>query len=240
MRDSVHRVLRVVIERLLWLKGHIEVADIATTANDLAITLSNGVMIMTYMRLRRINSLEATQLTKFCKRPKVPDNLEVPAPYALAISQLGKLEASSLEEIVTYKPTISSDTTNFCLPTTVMWNTAKYLQAVEYGKSINMTFDKVNLVSPLGSSWWLYRPNQTDGLFSLQCTLPEDNYTEATAVLHTLYCYNATSGPFNEICDLSPVDNHNYGTMLRNPHADIAVSTYFAIEDAPETVWKVV
>lgn len=239
-RDGITRTLKIVIERLLRLQGHIEVQDITTTANDLSLTLANGVVIMTYMRLRRINSLEATELNKFCKRPKVPDTLEVPAPYALAISQLGIVEASSLVRSTTYAPTIPAGTTNFCLPPGITWSTATYLQAMEYGKKIGLNFKSIDLSVPLGSSWWLYRPDLTDDLFSLQCTLPEDNYTEATAVLYSLFCTNSTGGHLNEIFDLSPITAHDYGAMIRNPHTDISVSSYFAIEEAPETIWKVV
>eukprot|EP00262_Sarcandra_glabra_P003549 TRINITY_DN14287_c0_g3_i1.p1 TRINITY_DN14287_c0_g3~~TRINITY_DN14287_c0_g3_i1.p1 ORF type:complete len:344 (-),score=9.31 TRINITY_DN14287_c0_g3_i1:46-1077(-) len=239
-RDGVLFTLRVVTERLLRLQGHIENAEIIETATNLATQFANGIMIMTYIRLRRVNSLEATQLAKFCKRPKVPDTLEVPAPYALAISQLGIVEASSMERIKRFVPTLTNEDRNYCLPAGIIWSTARYLQAVEYGKKIGISFKAIDLSVPLGSSWWLYRQDNTDDLFSLQCTLPEDNYTEATAILHTLFCSNGQGGLLNEIFDLSPIENHNYGAILRNPHVDINVSSYFAIEEAPDTVWKVV
>nr|UZZ64762.1 coat protein [Camellia cryptic virus 1]UZZ64763.1 coat protein [Camellia cryptic virus 1]UZZ64764.1 coat protein [Camellia cryptic virus 1] len=240
-RQAVQSTLFTAFQRLLHLAGHIEVNDIIALANEASTIIANGVMIMTYLRLRRVNSLELTQMTKFYRKPKAPETLVVPTPYALAISQLGIVRASSLVEEKIFCPTIhQGSAANFCLPQNIHWSTARYLQAVEFGQKIGMRFAPVDLSVPLGSSWWLYRQDDTDHLFSLQCSIPEDNFTEATAVLHSLFCINEQGGFANEIFNLNPIERHDYGAMLRNPHADINVSSYFAIEDAPETVWKVV
>ncbi|KAK3034357.1 hypothetical protein RJ639_032255 [Escallonia herrerae] len=124
------------------------------------------------------------------------------------------------------------DAANFGLPQGSKWSAPLYAQAVEYAKSLGLQFTTVDLNGKLGSSWWLYKQNVEEDFFSLDCIIPEDNYTPETAVLHTLWCINEESGFDNEFVDLSPLGTHVYGSMLRNPHAGINLDTYFAIGEA--------
>nr|QPL17794.1 coat protein [Pistacia cryptic virus] len=234
------QTLTNVSERLLAIGKHMEPAPIPQTAETIAMQLSQGIMVMIYMKLRLTNYFDPRVMARFYKKPKVPVPFEVPRPYALAISQLGQIKASGLPTEEYFSP-ISSDTAsaNFCLPAGALWSPINYCRSVEYAKRIGIQFTTVDLSVKMGSTWWLYRPIQEQDVFALHCPLPEENFTRATACLHSLFCVNAAAGFFNPIFNLNALGDADYGTMLRTPPDRVDLSTYFAIEDAPEIVWKI-
>ncbi|KAK3041664.1 hypothetical protein RJ639_001474 [Escallonia herrerae] len=215
------------------MKGFTEAADSEVRARNVAAQLTIGCTVVTYMKLRSLHLLDLSQMDKVLRKPKEAETLEIPAPFALAISHLGLFKVSSRTDDLKVGPTFSAaDAANFGLPQGSKWSAPLYAQAVEYAKSLGLQFTTVDLNGKIGSSWWLYKQNVEEDFFSLDCIIPEDNYTPETAVLHTLWCINEESGFHNEFVDLSPLGTHVYGSMLRNPHAGINLDTYFAIEEA--------
>ncbi|KAK2985298.1 hypothetical protein RJ640_024294 [Escallonia rubra] len=192
-RDGINRTMYGALLRSQRTKGYTEAADSEVRARDVAAQLTIGCTVVTYMKLRSLHLLDSSEMDKFFRKPKEAETLEIPAPFALAISHLGLFK---------------------------------------YAKSLGLQFTTVDLNGKLGSSWWLYKQNVEEDFFSLNCIIPEDNYTPETAILHTLWCINEESGFHNEFVDLSPLGTHVYGSMLRNPHAGINLDTYFAIEEA--------
>lgn len=69
--------------------------------------------------------------------------------------------------------------------------------------------------------------------------MPEENFTQQTAALRTLFCINAAGCFNNPLFNLDPLGNDTFGTMLRNPLIRMDVNTYFAVEGTFVTVWKV-
>ncbi|GAV63346.1 hypothetical protein CFOL_v3_06864 [Cephalotus follicularis] len=230
-RTVIYSTLQQVLHRLLRLKGNIEDADANTRVEDTALSLMKGICVLTYMKLRAVNSLATSQLNLFRRKPKAPIDLKVPVPYALAISQLGRVKVRSLEEEKTLSPTCSLEATkNFLIGPNFSWSSTEYAQAREYAESLGMQFASADLGVKLGSAWWLLRRTNDDGTYGLDCILPEDNYTEAAVVLNSLFYRAAHDGVPASFFTLDGIDNHSYGFMLRDPHDGINLSSYFAIE----------
>ncbi|OMO82839.1 hypothetical protein COLO4_22802 [Corchorus olitorius] len=217
---------------LLHLKGHVKDAEIITHH---ATTLTKGIMIMTYLRLRSLNLSDITLGRRFFKRPQVPSPFEVPQPYALAISHLGRVRTSGLPNQMLLTPSLPEDLSpTFGLAENEVWSPYAYARSVEYAKSIGMRFATVDLSVKLGSTWWLYRPVLEEGLFSLQCPIPGENFTNATAILASLFCVDANGGFLNPVFDTGILGADSYGTMLRlrHPRERIDLSTYWAFDDS--------
>lgn len=239
--NSVRATLTEVLRRNLSLSGDRIEADIEAQATRHGSILAQGVCILTYLKLRAVNSLEINGLTKFSKKPQSPEPFKVPYPFALAISALGVVKVSSLTSEKDICPSATQeDAARFLLPANTRWSTARYALSKEFAEKIGMKFASVDLSVKLGGSWWLFRPVEIGTILALRCTLPEDNYTEETAVMRTLYLRPEEQLASNEIFDLSDIDDHDYGSFIKNPFDDINVTTYFAFEEVMSEVWKVI
>ncbi|XP_062011188.1 uncharacterized protein LOC133727802 [Rosa rugosa] len=237
--NSVNDTLTAVISRALNLSPEFQKLDhIKQQATYFATEITKGVCVLTYLKLRAVNfSLDfGLGASRFFKKPMVHSPFEVPQPFGVAISGLGFVRITSLpfEQIIC--PTLSEvNATGLCLPSDQSWSFHRYSQAVEFAKGIGLKFSTVDLSVNLGSSWWLYRPVVDGGIFRLQCILPPDNYSKESAVVRTLFMSSSVDNiAGHEIFDLSSVENHDYGSMLRNPHEGINVSTYLAFEEVAE------
>lgn len=103
-------------------------------------------------------------------------------------------------------------------------------EAVEYARILGMQFTVVDVTKKRGTAWWLLRPVYSEEFFQLQCSLPETNFTDSMALTYTLFMPSEPANPTKEIFDLAPLGQATYGSMLRNPHTGINVSTFEAIE----------
>ncbi|OIT06636.1 hypothetical protein A4A49_02124 [Nicotiana attenuata] len=228
-RDGIRRSLDTVLTRAMRLKGYTDENEIEQRLAVITPHLIHGICVMTYLKLRAVNLFIPTQGERFYNKPKTPAPFEVPVPYALAIQQLGVVEARKRTAFI---PTLTkADGESTFLPASAKWNPCGYTQAVEFCKSIGLRFQSVDLSVKIGSSWWLFRPVLEGNYFELRCPLPEDNFTESGSVLHTLFLHDADDGPNNAIMDLSAIPDKNYGSMLRNPPQGISVNSFFAIND---------
>ncbi|CAJ2627943.1 unnamed protein product [Trifolium pratense] len=129
-------------------------------AEALATILANGVIVLTYCKLAIANYYHSETCECFYKKPNVPDPFEVPEPYALAISQLGKVKIRGLRDEVVALPTIPvAHGTRFGLPGDERWNQSDYCLAVDCAKKIGIWFKTVDLKVKMGSTWWLLKPH---------------------------------------------------------------------------------
>lgn len=239
-RQCVLDVITDVVKRQVrTTAGTIEM-DVQSRSDVMINHLTNGVLLGTYLKIRSLHSMNFETMMKFAKKPKHPDPLQILEPFALAISQLGVFPVSSVEKEMIYLPTLSdADAASYLMMDPAHpWSTTKYSQALELAKKIGLRFETVDLSVKLGSSWWLLRVTKEEDIVTLQCNLPEDNFTEATAVLRSLYLYPAESAASNQIFNLAPLGTHDYGAMIRNPHEDIAMSTYYGIANQDAELWK--
>ncbi|KAI3897605.1 hypothetical protein MKW92_022148 [Papaver armeniacum] len=109
------------------------------------------------------------------------------------------------------------------------------LGAVNYARKLGMQFAVVDVTKKRGTAWWLLRPVYSEECFHLQCSLPETNFTDSMALTYTLFMPSEPANPPKEMFDLAPLGQATYGSMLRDPHTGINVSTFEAIElKAPE------
>nr|GMD21892.1 putative coat protein [Ipomoea batatas] len=166
-----------------------------------------------------------------------PTPFQVPQPYALAISSLGRIKISGLQKqlfLTPVPPADAADTTFGCPDEGHIWNPVAYSRAVEFAKKLGLHFSSVDLTLKMGSSWWLFRPVYAHGHFRLDCPYPQENFTNTTAAVAMLYCNDGTDGLYNPIIDLPALGADTFGSMLRDPPADIAVSAFYAVIDSNE------
>ncbi|QED42877.1 ORF1 [Lomandra cryptic virus 1] len=240
-RDAIYRDLCLAFEHTLRMKGYIEDEAVLLRARSVAAELTNGCTVATYQKMLMLHKFNPDQKGRFVKRPKLPHPFKVPNAFALAISQLGLVKISSRTDNLKVMPTMpNADALRMGLDPGQRWSPTNYASAVEYAKSLGMQFDSVDLAQKVGSAWWLFRQDVTEDIFTLQCRIPENNYSESTAVLHSLWINTANGYVENNFVNLDPLGNHVYGTMLRCPHVGIALSTFLAIESAHDPVSEVV
>lgn len=110
-----------------------------------------------------------------------------PTPFAFAIQQLRFVDVDDLSNKLKVVPYFPSDGHTFGVPNGFTWNNVEYLHAVEYARRLGMQFSIVNPKVKCGSAWWLFKQEFSEGIFKLQCPLPEINFTESMAVTHTLF-----------------------------------------------------
>ncbi|KAI3944093.1 hypothetical protein MKW92_037295 [Papaver armeniacum] len=169
------------------------------------------------------------------RRPKSCTDLPIPAPFAFAIQQLGAVNVDDLSEEYRYVPVCPESNHRFGLPTPRYWDPNAYGEAVEYARKLGMQFAVVDVTKKRGTAWWLLCPVYSEECFQLQCSLPETNFTDSMALTYTLFMPSEPANPPKEMFDLAPLGQATYGSMLRDPHTGINVSTFEAIElKAPE------
>lgn len=227
----VSYVISKAIARQLVIKADAIETDFKVKTNFIVENLTNGVSVMTYLKLRSLHACNMNSMACFFKKPKMSTPFEVLIPFVLAINQVGIVNVSSLtKELILLPDASPTAAARYLLPTNVTWSRTNYVLAVEFAKKIGVEFSTVDLSVKLRSSWWLYRPVKDRDILTLQCPLPEDNFTESSAVLRTLFLRTDQNAEANEIFNLANIGNHDYGSMLRNPPDDVCVSTYFAVE----------
>ncbi|DAZ87296.1 TPA_asm: coat protein [Arceuthobium sichuanense virus 8] len=237
---GIRRTLSETMTRLLRNKGYQNLLEIQAQADQTVDQLVNGCIVMTYQKLRALHKLDISERSKFLTRPKVPSPFMVPTPFALAIQHLGVVKVSSLTYSRSYVPTFTEEqSVNYGLLSGNPWSIAAYNEAVEFAKSVGMQFSTVDTQVRLGSSWWLLEPNEDDEIFTLRCRLPEDNYTEQTAVIALLFCNTTDGGFLNPICDLSSLPEADYGSLVRDPPYGVHMNAYFGIEATSDQLWTV-
>jgi hypothetical protein len=57
-------------------------------------------------------------------------------------------------------------------------------------KSLGIEFSTVDLDMKMGSSWWMLRGEITEEVFYLSLLLPESNFSEGNAILHSMFRLN--------------------------------------------------
>ena len=80
------------------------------------------------------------------------------------------------------------------------------------------------------------------GVFSLRCVLPESNYTDEDAIVHSMFCLDEQLRFGSELFRLydGGVAQGEYGSMLRNPQAGMNVNSFLAFSDEPlNSMWKI-
>ncbi|KAL3533125.1 hypothetical protein ACH5RR_006646 [Cinchona calisaya] len=96
-------------------------------------------------------------------------------------------------------------------------------------KSLGMTFPASDLKEKKGSGWWLHLLTCSADFASVDCLLPEDNFTQTTAVLRTLFC-NGTGKNFGlDLFNLTSLGTDIYVHALVNSYSGINLNTFFAI-----------
>nr|CAH2618869.1 putative coat protein [Conifer deltapartitivirus]CAI5383870.1 putative coat protein [Conifer deltapartitivirus] len=239
MRNAIVHTLSMVMLRILYTKGVLESQEVIQRSQSMATILSNGTMMLLYKKLRNIHLTEFDHFDRFARKPKVPDTLEVPVPYAYALQSLGKVKVNSLTTDLEVAPLFPRNETNFGMDTVNSWSLDEHTQCVEYVKSLGIPCCTVNLGVKVGSAWWLMRQEAVDSTIRITCPLPESNFTERAAVLSTLFTLGTNYPVANNVADLSSFGNDNYGTMLQNPPSGVNVSTFHAIADILPSGWQI-
>nr|UHA47118.1 hypothetical protein [Raphanus sativus cryptic virus 2] len=238
--DGIRKVLVQILSEMARLKQDLSDADIVDRVNSVALILAYGVGTMAYLKLRAINLLRPNEASKFLTKPKVPDHFEIPTPFAFAISQLGVVEVSSLSRRMICYPTADlADASSHLCENKRFWSQTAYAEAVRYAKYLGMSFSTVDLDIKVGSSWWLFKPDLTDGLLSLRCPLPEDNYTLAGATVYMLFYHDVGSDPAIDLFDVTALGTNDYGSFIRNPRDGFNATAYYAISsEGSDEMWK--
>jgi hypothetical protein len=168
-------------------------------------------------------------------------SLEVPLPFAIAISQLGAVEINSMPERTIALPAISvAEAAHFMIPQNQCFKAFDYAQAVKFAKSLGIEFSTVDLNMKTGSAWWLLRGEITEEVFYLSLPLPESNFNEDNAILHSMFCLNPDRSFGTTLFTLGELDAGTYGYILRNPHKGMNANSFFALCSGPlSTMWKI-
>jgi hypothetical protein len=241
LRISATATLSGVFRRLLLLDDFEADENILTRTNRMVRILVRGICLATYYKIRAVNYAFNDEGHRYMFKPKIPNPLEIPKPFALAIQMLGAVEIHSMTRRTIAVPGLTTaDAATACLATGEQLIPALYAQAVEYAKKKGLQFATVNFDVKYGSAWWLLNCPRESQIPELQVRLPESNFTESDALMHLMFCALADGSFGSPLFTLGELNNADYGTIVRNPHAEANVSSFFAFSDEPlSNMWKI-
>lgn len=201
--------------------------------------LANGCCIMTYLKVRSIiiSEFQDSYNERNLKRPRVTSDHVIPLPFAYAIQQLGIVHVIDLEQEIKIAPVFPEEGHRFGVPTNQIWNSNAYYDAVVYAKSLGMQFGIVDLKEKKGTAWWLFRPYISEGVFELQCPIPETNFSSALAITYSLFLPKDPSTEQRVLFDTTELGDQVFGTFMRSPHQDIALTAFYGITQSDPEVW---
>ena len=187
-------------------------------------------MLALYSRLRTVNKGNLGTSKTFLHSV---ENFEIPTPYALAFQYLGIFRVENMTRELELIPTVSDTDARTICGEYDSWSPTVYQKAVEFAKSLGISFQKVDLTVKLGSAWWLLKSNNDAEAYSLDACLPESNYTPEDAVIRALWCVTGTGTFHSDIADLSSL-KMNRGSFLHAPPPDIALTCFHGLIESPE------
>lgn len=234
---AVQFVLESEIRDRLTKKGDITYGDVDQWSQDWAETMTHSVLLVIYQKLRVIHRLIAIQRNRFIAKVNVTGDLEVPVPYAFSVQQLGHVKIADVSKEMLVVPTYPENTLNFGTNPAISWSHAKHNRVVQRLKEIGIACTAIDVKKVKGSTWWLFRQVQTGSSIRLTCPLPEVNFHEDGAVLHSLYLRGEDRVLVNEIANLGPLGNNTYGLMLQNPVSGIQLCSFRALLEEDESQW---
>jgi hypothetical protein len=239
-RRSIYFTIEEVLRRCMVKAGYENDEDIGHLLTRYVPLLVNGVCMLTYLKVRSVNFALSPEGDRYNVKPKVSLALEVPLPFAIAISQLGAVEINSMPRRTIAVPAISVvEAAHFMIPRDQRFKAADYAHAVKFAKSLGIDFSTVDLNMKAGSAWWLLRGEITEEVFQLSLPLPESNFTEDDAILHSMFCMNPDRSFGTTLFSLGELNAGTYGSILRNPHKGMNANSFFALCSGPlSTMWK--
>lgn len=210
-----------------------------------ASSITDAVCVMAFLKVRSVNLMVDGHDERYIVRPRVPEPFETPLPFAAAVSRLGAVEVRDLTRRMVAVPAIPADSAaSWLLEPGRAWDLDAYARATAFARSLGVQFATVDVVegpkAGTGTAWWLLRGAVNGGRFSMRCVLPESNYTEEDALLHSMFCLDEQLELGASLFQLDGVAQGDYGSVLRNPHAGINVNTFLALSDEPlRSMWKI-
>jgi hypothetical protein len=206
--------------------------------------------LATFLKIRAINLLMPHRDDRYHAKPRgIPEPFEIPLPFAAAVSRLGAVEVRSLTRRMVAAPAVPADAAaSFLLDPGRSFDVHAYARATAFARSLGVQFTPVDVVGGAapraGTAWWLLRGSvdADAGVFSLRCVLPESNYTDEDAIVHSMFCLDEQLRFGAELFRLDDggVAQGEYGSMLRNPHAGMNVNSFLAFSDEPlSSMWKI-
>ncbi|OIT18836.1 hypothetical protein A4A49_57134, partial [Nicotiana attenuata] len=147
----------------------------------------------------------------------------------IKLSNTNVMKVSSLSSRKVFVPSADTeDAKRLLLPVNQAWDPPSYSQAVEYAKSLGMEFAAPDLDVKLGSAWWLHTVRATNTFQAIECPLPEDNFTESTAVLFSLFCTRRGANFGAHLFAMDQVGEDRWTDFIVNPPAAVNVTSFFA------------
>lgn len=237
IRNSVARVLLSEIRDRLERKRDVAPSDVREWSEEWADIMANSIMLVFYQKLRNIHKVLAHHSSRFSAKVNVSGDLEIPLPYAYCIQELGHVRIADLTKEMFVVPTYPEGV-GFGTTAMTDWSHAKHNRVVRSMKDIDISFAAVDVRKIKGSTWWLYQQIQIGGSVRLVCPLPEVNFREGGAVLHSLFLTGEAQVIVNEIADLTSIAGKSYGLMLQNPPPGIQYCTFRALCSEDQTQWQ--
>lgn len=237
IRRSITRVLISEIRDRLERKRDVAPGDVREWSDEWASVMADSIMIVIYQKLRNIHKILAHHSGRFSAKVNVSGDLEIPLPYAYCIQELGHVRIADLTKEMFVVPTYPKGT-GFGLSAAIDWTHAKHNRVVRSMKDIDISFAAVDVRKVKGSTWWLFQQIQIGSSVRLVCPLPEVNFREGGAVLHSLFLTGEAQVIVNEIADLKDIVGQTYGIMLQSPPPGIQYCTFRALCSEDQTQWQ--
>lgn len=234
---AVVKVLHSEIADRLMKKGDVANTDIEQWSLEWSIIMTQSVMLVIYQKLRHLHRLIAIQADRFVTKVNVTGDLEIPVPYAFCVQQLGHVKIADLTKEKWVVPTYPEGISHFGTTPGQGWSHARHSRVVTRMKEIGIACTAVDVKKMKGSTWWLYRQVQVGDSVRLTCPLPEVNFHEDGAILHSLFLGGEETVTVNRIATLTPLGNSNFGLMLQNPSAGIQFCSFRALLEEDESQW---
>nr|CAH2618929.1 putative coat protein [Subalpine fir deltapartitivirus]CAI5384014.1 putative coat protein [Subalpine fir deltapartitivirus] len=237
IRSSIALVLFSEIRDRLEKRRDVTESDVNKWSDEWATIMTNSTILVIYQKLRIMHKLINVNSSRFAAKVNVTGDLEIPLPYAHCIQELGHVRISDLTKEMFVVPTFP-DNVGFGTASFTDWSHAKHNRVVRSMKDIDISFATVDVRKIRGSTWWLYQQIQTGSSVRLVCPLPEVNFHEGGAVLHSLFLKGESQVIANEIADLNPIQGKTYGLMLQNPPPGIQYCSFRALCSEDQTQWQ--
>jgi hypothetical protein len=91
----------------------------------------------------------------------------------------------------------------------------------------------------MGSAWWLLHGESAEEVFHLSLLLPESNFNQGNAILHSMLCLNLDRSFATTLFTIGYLNADMYGYILHNPHEGMHVNSFFVLcSGSLSTIWK--
>ncbi|GER36771.1 pheophorbide a oxygenase family protein [Striga asiatica] len=213
--------------------------EVTNKVNAITPIIVNACMTAVYLKLHNIHKSFQTHSTRFATPPSYTEDLELPLPFADAISQLGVFTPSGLTKNIFCVPVYPEGTENEGRSSEI-WHNYDYENVMPCLRTLGIKLKSVDTKSEVGSAWWTFRHEHVYGHFDLRCIFSPVNYSDHACLLASMFIPH--ENPDNDASSLIVFHNDdvpNYPCRLREIPPGFQLRAFSALCHGPREEWLI-